>query len=921
MFFNYLKAALRNLLRHKGYAFINIFGLAIGIACCILILLYVQDELSFDTHHERADRLYRLVTETRSQDRARSSVTTPIPLAPTLLNDFPEVAQAARFFNPDNPVPLVQHGERRFYEQGFFFADPGALEIFSFSLKEGNAGTALNEPFSVVITGEMAEKYFGNESPLGQTLTFKNSLDFEVTGVLDAIPRNTHLQFDFLASFSSLQHWLGEEAMGNWYNNMCFVYLLLPPDHDAATLEEKLAGFTDTYLGQNPDVTRHFYLQPLSRIHLYSQADYGIAGGGDIFYVYMFSSIAVIILLIACINFINLSTARSSTRAKEVGVRKVMGAEKSSLVMQFIGEAVLSALLALMLALVLVIPPISWVNSLLGKALTLPVDGYLLLVFLGITLFIGVLAGSYPAFILSSFRPAEVLKKPSSSGRRGFTLRKGLVVAQFAISITLLICTAFIYAQLDYMKNRSMGFDEEAVVVIPIRDESLRQSTDGIKNEVLQHPAVLQASAAALYPGGPVGRMRFRLEDNEELLTPRVLWGDHEFLGALGMELVAGRDFSRERVTDADEAFIVNETAVRQMGWKDPESALGKRFTRIQGSSSDDQTEGQIIGVVKDFHFRSLRSEIEPLVIHLWPWPNYILARIRADGVPDALAFLEQTWQTFDPVHPFEYVFLDAQFDALYRNEEQLTQIIAVFTILAIFVACLGLFGLISFEGQRRSKEIGVRKVFGASVSKVAFLLTKDLLVLVVVANVIAWPVAYFYMQSWLQEFAYHVEMNLFIFILGGALSLLIAFLTINYQAVKAAYSNPIEQLTQIIAVFTILAIFVACLGLFGLISFEGQRRSKEIGVRKVFGASVSKVAFLLTKDLLVLVVVANVIAWPVAYFYMQSWLQEFAYHVEMNLFIFILGGALSLLIAFLTINYQAVKAAYSNPIDVLRYE
>ena len=793
MLINYVKVVLRGLLRHKGYAFINIGGLAIGMACCIVILLHVRDELGYDRHHKQADRIYRLVTETRTNDQTRAAVTAPLPLAPALLQDFPEVTQATRFFRPDNPVPLVQHGARRFYEPRFFFTDAATFDVFSYPLKEGDPQTALDEPFSVVITEAVAEKYFGDENPLGQTLTFKNFLDFTVTGVLEPLPANSHLRFDFLASFSSLPHWLGEAMMHNWLTNMCTVYLLLPPDA-ATALETKLAGFADTYLLRNPDVTRQFHLQPLHRIHLYSQADYGLAADGDIFYVYVFSSIALIILFIACINFINLTTARSASRAKEVGVRKVMGADKPRLMLQFIGEASVSAVLASVLAVVLVIPALPHVNSLLGKALTLRVDLVLLLAFLGITLLVGVLAGSYPALLLSSFRPAEILKGPTRSRVAGASFRKVLVVAQFALSITLIICTIFVYRQLDYMKNRGLGFNEEAVVVVPIRDEGLRQNTDGIKQEVRKHPAVVQASAAALYPGGPVGRMMFRQAENDDPFPLRVLWGDYEFIDALGVTFLAGRDFSRDHPTDETEAFILNESAARHLGF-DPETAVGQRFERVAGSGPEGRIAGRIIGVVQDFHYRSLRSQIEPLVIHLWPWPNYILARIQTDQTPETLAFLEQTWNQFDPVHPFEYVFLDDQFDALYQNEAQLSNLFALFTLLAILVACLGLFGLISYEGQRRSREVGIRKVFGASVPQITLLLTKDLLALVVLANVIAWPIAYFYTRSWLQAFAYHTTLNVFVFILGSVLSLLIAFLTINYQAVKAAYSNPVDVL------------------------------------------------------------------------------------------------------------------------------
>ena len=789
MFKNYLKIALRNIRRHKGYSFLNVVGLAIGMACCILIFLYVRGELSFDRCHENSDQIYRLVLERRAPEGSKLDTSTPPPLGPALLNDFPQIAHAVRFFTKDNPIPLVSFDSNRFYERGFLFVDSNVFDEFTIPFLQGEPKTALQKPNSIVITQETARKYFGEDNPLGKMFVFENHLDFEVTGVVKNPPLNSTLQFDFLASFSTLYGWLGKEFLDNWQNNMCQTYLLLSKDSAPEELEQQLPAFIKKYLGETNSLQR-ILLQPLNRIHLYSAQDFRLSSDGDIRNVYILSSVAFIVLLIACINFINLTTARSVRRAKEVCIRKVAGTTKSQLVRQFLGESLLLTGVALLSAIVVVEASIHHFDRLIGRSISTDAiqNGWTLIGLLGIWLFVGLLSGGYPAFILSAFQPVHTLKGPPKTSSGGIIFRKALVVIQFAVSIALIIGTTVIYDQLNFIQNQRMGFDKDQIIVAPIRDEGLRQNPDPLKSRLRQQAGILEVGAAALLPGGPVGKTRFRAEGISDEGTMSMLWIDHDFIRTLGMKLIAGRDFSKNFGTDASEAIILNEEAVGQLGWTSAE-AVGKSFELV-GSKK-----GTIIGVVRDFNFTSLHHKIEPIVLHIWPWLNYILVRADVAHVSGVLNDMKHIWQEFDPDHPFTFNFLNDNFDRFYQSEKRLGRISGYFSLLVILIACLGLFGLAAFTTQQRTKEIGIRKVLGSSVSGIIVLLTKEFIRWVIVANIIAWPVAYFVMNRWLQNFAYRIEMSLWMFILAGALALLIALVTVSYQAIRAATANPVESL------------------------------------------------------------------------------------------------------------------------------
>jgi putative ABC transport system permease protein len=784
---HHLTVAIRSLIRHKGSALINLIGLTIGMAGCFLILLYVQDELSFDRRHENGHRIYRLVLERRAPERISLDVSTPPPLAPALLNDFPQIIHAVRFLNLDNPTPLVANGEKRFYEKRFFFADPSVFEVFTLPLVQGDSKTALQKPNAVVITAETAQRYFGKEDPMGKSLTINNYLDLEIAGVVQNPPPNSTIQFDFLASFSTLYGWLGKGFVDNWQNNSGHTYLLLSENFPPEELENQLPGFIKRYLSATSPL-KQIHLQPLHRIHLHSYQDYRLASGGDIRSVYLLSAVAFFVLLIACINFINLTTARSLHRSREVGIRKVMGATKRQLVQQFLGEALLLTALVLLIAVVMVELALPHFHALIGRALSVDNNQSLWLGLLGIGLFAGLLSGSFPAFILSSFQPVHALKGRLKTDSTGAIFRKALVVGQFTLTITLMIGTMVVYNQLSFMQNKRLGFDKDQVIVAPIRDQNLRQNPEPLKSRLRQLPGILNVGAAALFPGGPVGRTRFRAEAMADEGAISMLWVDHDFIRTLGMEVVEGRDFSKDYETDATGAVILNEEAVRQLGWR-PAEAIGKSFELVGSKKA------KIIGVLRDFHFASLHRQIEPVVLHIWPWLNYVLIRVDATRLPGILSDLENIWQEFDPSHPFAFTFLDESIDRFYQSEKRLGQVSGYFSLLAIVIACLGLFALAAFTAEQRTKEIGIRKVLGATASGVVVLLSKDFARLVLVANLIAFPVAWYAMNRWLESFAYRIHIGWETFIFAGGLALIIALLTVSTQAVKAALTNPVEAL------------------------------------------------------------------------------------------------------------------------------
>jgi putative ABC transport system permease protein len=800
MFWSYVKVALRNMIRQKGYSSINVVGLAVGMTCCILIMLWVANELSFDRFHENANRIYRLSHHLTIGGSERRGASGSAPMAPAILQEYPEVVNAVRFTSENRM--LVQYQEKVFYEEMVRYADNSIFEVFTFPMIKGDVGSALKAPHSVVITQEIAGKYFGDEDPVGKTLRMDNDRDFTVTGVVRDVPQNSHFSFDLLCSFQTLY---AEERQGldvwGWFGY--YTYLLLDQKSDWKKLEGKLPALIETHMGatlQRVGASVELFLQPLSSIHLHSKLDGELSTGGDIGYIYLFSAIAVFILMIACINFVNLSTARSATRAREVGVRKALGAGRGKLIRQFLGETLIYALLSVAVTLVLVELSLPLFNSIAGSQLGVnylkiwwAIPGLVCL-----ALAVGVAAGSYPAFFLSSFRPVNVLKGGFMAGAGNLRFRNLLVVIQFVISVALIIGTFTIYQQIAFMKDKDLGFDKEQVLVVPDVDDATQQSIGSIKEEFSGLAGVMNVAASNAVPGRGGGILTnfvpegFSEDESQFMLMVRV---DHDLVATLGLELVAGRNFSADLATDVQESAIINEMAAREFGWEDPLGKIIKR--RVLGEAGEPQlVSTKVIGVVKDFHLNSLHTEIEPLYMaYAVDDLNTISVRVMPDNRRETVGFLENKWKQIAPGYPFDYHFLDQSFDGMYRAEERLGHMAVSFSLLAIFLGCVGLFGLSACAAEQRTKEIGIRKVLGASVPGILKLLSKKTVLLMMIATAIAAPVAYYVLTRWLEDFAYRISVGWETIVLATVLALLVALATEGYHAVKAALTNPVESL------------------------------------------------------------------------------------------------------------------------------
>lgn len=798
MFKNYLKIAYRNIKKHMGYSLINVAGLAIGMACCILIMLFVFDELSYDKFHENHDRIIRVTRKWFNEDGVVNLHLGHVapPVAPLLKNDFPEIIHAVRIIGIGG---LLVGNDSAFYEESrFFFAEEDIFRVFTFDMIAGDPETALRDPFSVVITNEMAERYFGTEDPIGKSLIIQASsqkADMKVTGVIKPLPHNSHFHLDFLGSFKTYEAVVGDRELLNWASNNYATYLLLPEDYDINRLKSQLDPFIDRHMSEGRSASTKLELQPLTDIHLYSHLDSEIEANSDITYVYVFSIIALFILLIACVNFMNLSTARSAGRAREVGLRKVIGAQRPQLIRQFLSESIITAIISLLIALGVVLLVLPKFNQFVGRDLFLNISENISMFFFlfFIAIFVGLVSGIYPAVFLSAFKPVRVLKGSLDAGKKGLSFRTVLVVFQFAISIILIICVSIVSSQLDYMQSRNLGFDEEHVVVLP-SSPAIIFRLEGFKTRLLQNPDILSVSAAKRVPSGRLldsAGARVLSGETSQPINFRIaqLRVDYDYIPTFKMEMAAGRNFSREMGTDANKAFILNETAIKRIGWKSPEEAIGKGF-------GYGRRNGQIIGVVKDFHFESLHQEISPIVMFLSRTDlAQISIRIGPENIPHTMAFLKDIWAELRPNYPFSYYLIDENFDQLYRAEESLQRIFSYFAFLSVLIGCLGLFGLASYSAERRTKEIGIRRVLGASVANIVYTLTKEFSKWILAANIVAWPIAFFAMNKWLQNFAYRTSLGVWTFLLSAALALFIALFTVSYQSIRAAIANPIDSL------------------------------------------------------------------------------------------------------------------------------
>jgi putative ABC transport system permease protein len=782
MFANYIKIALRNLRKHRGYSLINITGLAIGMACCILILLWVRDELSFDRFHKNGDDIYRIIQDINFSDHTTSWAINQGPLGPSLEKDYPEIIDFCRMTGRG---VRIRSGELRF-DEVVGMVDDSVFSMFSFPLVRGNPETALSEPRSIVFSEEMAAKYFRDEDPLGKTVRIDNMFDFRITGVMETMPLNSHFRYDFLIPFVFGREW--NYTVDNWGNSSFSTYVRLQKGVPAGEVIQKISG----HLFNKPTLEKdaRLNLQPLKRIHLFSHYDYD-RPHGDIMYVRIFSIVAFLILLIACINFMNLTTARSANRAREVGMRKVSGASRMDIVKQFYGESLLFALFALLLAVIIVRGLLPLFNQLSGKDLSFALlsRSWIGLGLAGITIVTGLIAGSYPAFFLSAFHPARVLKGALSTGLRGAGFRKVLVVTQFTLTTLLIIGTVLIGKQIDFMRNRKLGYDKDQLVFMGIKRD-MRIQMDSIKAELLADPNILGVTAASNPPtyGYSFSNSLWKWEGQEpdEEILIRAVFADVDYFKVLGMEIKEGEGFARKLPTEGGFFTVVNEEAVRVMGLDNP---VGQWLAA-------GENRGTILGVVKDYHFAPLRTKIEPLIIiYNPPQSRTLFAKIRAGNIPAAMGHIEKVWNKFDPESNFNYSFLDQALDQLYRTERRIGRISGAFSLLAILLSCLGLFGLASYMAEQRTKEVGVRKILGASVPQLVVLLSKEMTKWVLAANIIAWPAAYFAVGQWLRGFAYRIDIGPLPFALTALLTFSIAVLTVSYQAVRTAGSNPADSL------------------------------------------------------------------------------------------------------------------------------
>ncbi len=804
---NYIKIALRNIARNKLYSLLNITGLAIGIACSILILLYVQDELSFDRFHEHANRIYRLVPTFKTQERTMLLATTTHAQAGMIQAEYPEVENFVRFSSYGSPK-IIRYGESRFNEDKFVWVDQSLFTVFSFELVRGDVKNALVNPNSIVLTEEMATKYFGTDDPIGKNLEINGKDLYAVTGVMENLPRTSHIRPDFFASFSTLDLKPAGNAVADMLNQInYYTYLLIREGTDVAEFDRKLEVFVDKHIGttlKQLGGEGDFDLQALTSIHLHSNRDNEIERNSDIAYVWLFIGIGLFILLLACLNFMNLTTARSANRAKEVGLRKVIGAQKKQLVRQFLGESFILTFISLLFSVLMVMLTLPLFRTISGKYMDANVfsNHVLLLGLGGIFLVVGFVGGSYPAFFLSAFRPVEVIQGQFKRGAKNSILRIVLVSIQFTVSIVLIIGTLVINKQLNYIRNRNLGYDKDHVVAITVRSSETGKKLESIRIELLQNPAVLKVSASSTPPLGitdfSVHHGVGKPSDEQIMLSSQIV--DENFLDTYDIELAAGRNFSKAYPSDPAESIIVNETAARTLGWQDdPLSHEIERYTITTDMSKT--RKWRIVGVVKDYHFQSLHEPITPMILYnANPFDadgafSILSVRVRPDNVQSTIEFLRRTWAEFDPVYPFEYEFVDSLFDELYRTEVRLQKLFRYFTILAVFIGCLGLFGLTSFTAEQRKKEIGIRKVLGASISGIIAMQVRDFTKWVLLAVVIAWPIGYFVMNSWLQNFAYRFTLGIDIFLLSAFLALMISIATVSYQTVKAAVANPAEAI------------------------------------------------------------------------------------------------------------------------------
>jgi len=788
MFQNYMKVTLRTIRRHKGFSFINILGLAVGMACVIIILLWIQYELSFDTHHEKAKNIFRVAigNEPEGKTAQEKLVVTPPALSPALLADFPEISASARL-SRGGGEKLFSYEDKYFLES-CYAVDPSFFDMFTFEFLEGNASTVFSDPYAIVLSEKMSKKFFGNQDPLGKIIQFDQKADFTVTGIIRDIPSNSHLQTDVFIPFETWGK-LYEIPLQHWQYMSFYTYILLDPDVDPLLIEAKFPAFAKKY--GIPEA--NLFLQPLLSIHLHSHYIGEISANTHISTLLLLGSIAVLILLIACINYMNLTTARASARMKEVGTRKVIGAYRSQIARQFVGESIIMALFSLILSLFLAYLSLPFFNALGDRQLALNGQSFVKILpgILVLVLFVGFFAGSYPALFLSSLKPIAVLRSGKGRGSQRTRLRNILVVVQFSVSLILIIATLLVKSQLDFIRNKEMGFDRDQIVVVPLHEPKIRHNAGPVLEELRRNPQVLYAASSMHLPNdvGASTTMKWLGKPDDSKVWVKVSEVSYDFTELYGIDIIEGRSFSREFPSDENGAFLVNESAKKTIG---DDFRLGMGLSHW-GSP---EPSGQIVGVMKDFHLNSLHEEIKPLYFYLNPdRGQHLSVKIQGGSIPETISYIREIMEKFSPYYPFEYRFFDDIFNKAYIEEQKMESMFGGFAAIAILIACMGVFGLSAFLADQKRKEIGIRKVLGASVSKIVYLLSRDLVYLVLIANIVGWPIAYYAMSRWLQNFAYRTHINPMTFLISAALIMTVTLGTVSYQAIKAALTNPADSL------------------------------------------------------------------------------------------------------------------------------
>jgi putative ABC transport system permease protein len=783
---NLIKTAIRHILKHMGYSILNILGLTLGISSALFLIIYVADEVSYDRYHEKADRIYRVSTKITEPDDQFTWNVAQIPFGPQVVQDYPDVQSFVRFINM--PRALYKYEDKEFNEENFFYVDSTLFDIFSYEVIKGDVKAALLEPKKIVLTEKIAAKYFGKTDPIGKNLTAGTN-SYEVVGVIKDVPSNSHFRFDAVASRNNLP-----KQLGTWGNFGVFTYLLFPEKFDVEAFEIKMQEMFNNYMKSifGPmNIKMEYILEPITRIHLYSTNPGEPEPTGSITYVYIFGIVAIFLVLIAAMNYMNLATARSTRRAREVGLRKVVGSRRLPLVLQFLSESVFFTIISLILSVAVLIILLPKFNLLAGKSFDLHViySPVVLLSLLGAIVVVGIFGGSYPAFFLSRFSPVTVLKGEVAQGSAGSLFRKILVVIQYTASVIMIVCTLVVFRQLNYLKSMDQGFDQKNVISVQL-NRTMNLKYQVLKQILLESPNIKYVTSTNTPVGEGSGKLIFNVETDQGMAQKGVNFAivDHDFIETLGIKIVNGRDFQQDMPSDTLSGVVVNETFVNRMGWKEP---IGKKI-----EAGDANTlRARVIGVMQDYHQTGMYNGVESLLLAYRPLNNVIYIKLTGVETKPTIGFIEKKWKEVFPDQPFVYTYLSERFNRQFEADEKRGLIFTMFTILAILIACLGLFGLASYMVEQRTKEIGIRKVFGANESVILRLISRDFLILVTVAIIIAFPVAYYFMSNWLENYVYRTNIGLTLFIIAALLTLLITFITISYKAYQAAILNPANSL------------------------------------------------------------------------------------------------------------------------------